>query len=406
MTGNEQRPPAPAGRLNAVLHRWDGEDDFAAGRHRGTAWSDGALRLTAPAGRETYADPFGHGSLDWEYGTWTSPWANAPFTATDIVPSWTADAPDGARITVRLRIRDTRGRESGWYVLGHWSSGDAVVHRATVPGQSDEHGHVDADTFTAGARGVAAYQLGAVLAREEGSATGVALRSVQAVASQVPEGAPPAVSGSGGAWGTVLDVAGRSQGAHTGHCPQWDGGGEAWAGPACTAMLVEFFGRGPGAADLTWLDPDDPAPQVDFAARHVYDYAYKGCGNWAFNAAYPARYGLRGTVVRLPALTDVERLITAGLPVATTLSSRSSELSGAGHSTAGNIMVVRGFTASGDVVVNDPLAAADEGVRRIYPRAAFERVWLSGGGGGGVAYLLHPEGTALPPGAPGEPPRW
>ncbi|SFF24499.1 Peptidase_C39 like family protein [Actinacidiphila alni] len=406
MTGNEQRLAAAEGRLAAVLHRWDDEAAFAAGQAAGTAWSGGALRLTAPVGRETYADPFGHGSLDWEYGSWTSPWAAMPFAATDIVPSWTADAPDGARITVRLRIRDTGGHESGWYVMGHWSSGDAVVHRATVPGQSDSQGHVDADTFTAVGNGVTACRLQVVLTREAGADVDVALRGVRAVASRPPVGATPAVSGPGGAWGTVLDVPARSQGAHIGHCPQWDGGGEAWAGPACTAMLVEFFGRGPGAADLTWLDPDDPAPQVDFTARQVYDYGYKGCGNWAFNAAYPARYGLRGAVVRLPALTDVERFISAGLPIATTLSFRSSELSGAGQSAAGNIMVVRGFTSSGDVVVNDPLAATDAGVRRVYPRAAFERVWLSGDGGGGVAYLLHPEGTALPPPVPGEPPRW
>lgn len=419
MSGDIDTPAPTADRLRAVLHRWADEDAFGAGGHEGTVWHGGALRMAAPAGRESYADPFGHTCLEWEFGRWTSPWTELPFTATDIIPSWTADAPDGARVTVRLQIRDADGAESAWYVLAHWCAGDAAMHRATVPGQSDAHGHVEADTFTAGPRGAAAYRLSVVLAREAGGTAGVALTRLQAVASRAPRGVPAAVSEPGGAWGTVLDVPGRSQDVHAGHCPQWDGGGEAWAGPACTAMLVEFFGRGPGPQDLLWLDPDDPAPQVDFAARHVYDYSYKGCGNWAFNTAYPARFGLYGLVVRLPSLTDVERFITAGIPVATSLAFRGGELWGTAHSaparqayapysyaTAGNIMVVRGFTASGDVVVNDPLSPSDDTTRRVYPRADFERVWLSGDGGGGAAFLVHPPDHPLPPAVPGEPPRW
>ena len=40
-------------------------------------------------------------------------------------------------------------------------------------------------------------------------------------------------------------------------------------------------------------------------------------------------------------------------------------------------MVVTGFTAEGDVIVNDPAAPGDADVRRVYPRAAFENVWLT-----------------------------
>jgi hypothetical protein len=340
-------------------------------------------------------------------------------------------------LTVRLQVRDPAGALSPWYVLAHWCAGDALVHRATVPGQGDAHARVDVDTVTAGPAGIAAYRLAVDLAAAVRGGAPVALAGLYAAASRaaVPDArgdgradwrtgggtASPAGIRTGpdrrtdaaaaadgrAAWGVVLDVPGRSQGAHTGHCPQWDGGGEAWAGPACTAMLVEFFGRGPDAADLAWLDPEDPAPQVDFAARQVYDHAYKGCGNWAFNAAYPARYGLRGMVVRLLSLADLERFVAAGVPVATSLALRSTELSGPGRSytTAGNIVVVCGFTAAGDVVVNDPLAADDHEVRRVYPRAAFARVWLSGSGAG-AAYLVHPPGLALPPHPADGPPRW
>jgi len=433
----EGAPGSPGAGLRAALHRWAGEEAFAAGVFEGTRWRDGALRLVAPVGRAPYDDPFGHGCLDWEFGRWTSPWTRLPFAAADVIPSWTAQAPDGARLEVRLQIRDGAGAAWGWYVLAQWCSGDAVVHRATVPGQSDGGGRVEADTFLAGALGVSAYRICVVLARRPGAAAEPALTRVHAAASLAPHngpvpyggpvphdpplphdpparpGAPAPVGRPGGAWGNVLDVPGRSQGVHTGHCPQWDGGGEAWAGPACTAMLVEYFGRGPAPGDLAWLDPEDPAPQVDFAARQVYDYGYKGCGNWAFNVAYAARFGLDGMVLRLSSLTDVERFVAAGLPVATPLAVRSGELpiGGAGtpgaysYDTAGNILVVRGFTIAGDVVVNDPLSASDAATYRVYPRAAFERVWLTGGAAG-AAYVLHPPGHPLPPDVPGEAPRW
>ncbi|MEE4542420.1 C39 family peptidase [Streptomyces sp. V4-01] len=416
MTGNAQRPPA----ARATLQRWCAEADFAGGSADGLRWRAGALRLAGtPAGQEVYGDPFGHGSVTWQYGRWTSPWVELPFTATDVIPSWTADAPDGARLTVRLQVRDARGGASGWYVMAHWCAGDALAHRATVPGQGDRHGRVDVDTFTAGPGGVSAYRLAVHLAVDAagppGGGAAPALSRLHAVASRparAPAGGPvspgvPPGARHAGAWGTVLDVPARSQGVHAGHCPQWDGGGEAWAGPACTAMLTEFFGRGPSAADCAWLDPEDPAPQVDFAARQVYDYAYRGCGNWAFNAAYPARFGLHGMVVRLLSLTDLERFVAAGIPVAASLAFRSGELTAPGpsYTTAGNIVVVCGFTGAGDVVVNDPLSAADDTVRRVYPRDAFARVWLSGGVAG-AAYLVHPPGHPLPPRPPGEPPRW
>lgn len=404
MTDEGRIPPAPAA-VRSVLYRWADAEAFGAGDSRGVAWRDGALRLTEPIGREKYTDPFGHGSVEWEYGTWTSPWLRLPFAARDIIPSWTADAPDGARITVRLRIRDARGGTSGWYVLAHWCAGDALTHRTTVPGQSDGYGQVDVDTLTAGPGGAHALRVAVDLARQAGCRAPVALSRVQAAVSRPPLDVPRPPARPGPAWGTVLDVPGRSQGVHTGHCPQWDGGGEAWAGPACTAMLVEFFGRGPAAGELAWLDPLDPAPQVDFAARQVYDYAYRGCGNWAFNTAYAARFGLCGAVVRLQSLADAEAFVAAGIPIATSLALRSAELSAAGsYTTAGNIMVVCGFTAGGDVVVNDPLAAGDDRVRRVYPRTDFERVWLQGGAGG-TAYLVHPPELPLPP-APEQPSRW
>ena len=56
--------------------------------------------------------------------------------------------------------------------------------------------------------------------------------------------------------------------------------------------------------------------------------------------------------------------------------------------------MIVGFTATGDVVVNDPAASSASGVRRTYDRGQFEAAWL--GGSGGTAYVIHDAAHPLP----------
>jgi hypothetical protein len=46
------------------------------------------------------------------------------------------------------------------------------------------------------------------------------------------------------------------------------------------------------------------------------------------------------------------------------------------------------------VIVNDPAAPTNAGVRRTYDRAQFERAWLDGSGG--LSYVLHDREHPLP----------
>jgi hypothetical protein len=52
----------------------------------------------------------------------------------------------------------------------------------------------------------------------------------------------------------------------------------------------------------------------------------------------------------------------------------------------GHIVVLRGFTRTGNPIINDPAARTDAGVRTIYNRAQFERAWI--GHSGGVIYVI------------------
>jgi hypothetical protein len=292
-------------------------------------------------------------------------------------------------------------------VLGRWAYGEGDIRRTSVAGQADADGTVSVDTFVAAAgKQVNAYQLRLTLYRTPGSVVTPTVRTLGAMASNVPERKTVPVSPGGGAWGTELAVPRRSQNVHEGHYPEWDGGGQAWCSPTSTTMVLGYWDKWPSAEDTSWVDPSDPDPEVDYAARFSYDHAYQGAGNWPFNTAYAGRYGMDGFVTRLRSLTELERLITAGIPVITSQSFKKGELPGAGYGTNGHIMVIVGFTAEGDVIANDPASADDDAVRHVYPRAAFENVWLRSSSSGGIVYVIHPPGHALPATTPGLPANW
>jgi hypothetical protein len=168
------------------------------------------------------------------------------------------------------------------------------------------------------------------------------------------------------------------------HAQELDGGGESWCSPASTAMVLAYWQTGPGT-DV-----------VRHAAHHVYDHAYGGAGNWAFNVAYAAHFGLVASVTRLRSLVEAEQLVQAGIPLVASIKVEPGALDGfLLPSSRGHLLVIGGFTATGDVIAYDPAATSDATVRRVYARAQFERAWL--GGSGGVVYLVHPPSHALPP---------
>ncbi|MEU4571226.1 C39 family peptidase [Nonomuraea sp. ATR24] len=388
-----------AGQADVVYQR----ADFAGGTAEGTTAGDG-LSFASVAGTASYTDALG--TRTWEYARWTGPERQTGFGATELIASWTADIPAGSWMQVEARARHAAGLTK-WYVLGRWAYGEGDIRRTSVPGQGDADANVAVDTLVAAdGRLIDAYQLRVTLYRTPGSAVTPRVRTLGAMASHVPERKRVPVSPGGGAWGTELDVPRRSQSIHSGHYPEWDGGGQAWCSPSSTTMVLGYWGRWPSAQDTAWVDPSDPNPEVDHAARYTYDHAYQGAGNWPFNVAYAGRYGVDGFVTRLRTLTELEKLVGAGIPVITSQSFKKGELPGAGYGTDGHIMVVVGFTENGDVIANDPASPSNDAVRRVYPRADFENVWLRSSSSGGVVYVIHPPGRALPATTPGLPANW
>src|SRR5205807_7928994 len=142
---------------------------------------------------------------------------------------------------------------------------------------------------------------------------------------------------------------------------------------------------------------------VDLAARATFDYHYQGAGNWPFNTAYAASYGLEAEVTQLRSLNEAEQFIKAGIPLVASLAFEPNKLTGfLFRGTNGHLLTIIGFTAQGDVISNDPASSSDSVVRHVYDRTEFERAWLTSTGG--IVYVIHPTSVQLPlPTVPSQP---
>ncbi|MFD5135187.1 peptidase C39 family protein [Streptomyces sp. NPDC058378] len=385
---------------------WSTYTEWRCGSSAGTravAGRRAGLEISAPAGRTDYTDPHTGTTSTWEYATWTSPVHRLAVPATEVIASWNAHAPKGTWIQIELRGGYADGTDTPWYVMGRWASGDTDIRRTSVDDQTDGRSTVWTDTLSlddaASGLRLVSYRLRLTLHRTPGTRLTPTVHRVGAMGSDVPDRFTVPATAPGVA--RELTVPRYSQNVHVGEYPEYDNGGEAWCSPTSSQMIIEYWGRRPTAEDLSWVKPGIADPQVCHAARYTFDHQYDGCGNWPFNAAYAATYkDMNAVVTRLGSLTDVEKLIAAGIPVITSQSFLKEELTGAGYGTSGHLMTVIGFTADGDVIANDPASPSNDAVRRVYGRREWENIWLrtkrydaSGAvrsGTGGVCYLYWP----------------
>lgn len=183
------------------------------------------------------------------------------------------------------------------------------------------------------------------------------------------------------AWGKTIDVPMRAQGDYP--------NGGVLCSATSTSMMLWHYSRVLRRPEL-----DRDVPEVEAS---VWDTVYKGAGNWPFNVAYSGSFaGMRAYVTRFSAISDLEKWIAVGLPVVCSVS--FDMLRGAPTGGSGHLVVLVGFTETGDPVINDPARRGD--VRHVYKRADFERAWLYSKR---AVYIVHPEDAKPPTGGEG---RW
>jgi len=332
-------------------------------------------------------------------GVWTSPWFQTGFGFTELVSSWNADTPTGTWIQIDMRGTTDQGTTTKWYTMGRWAFGDGDIHRTSVGGQGDADGFVSIDTFFAKDHPLTAYQLRVTLNRVAGSSASPRLTRIGAVTSD-PINANPYVPSTTTMTKQIdLRVPSYSQEVHAGEYPEFDGGGEAWCSPTSTSMVVAYWGRGPARTDYAYVYGDYPNvvdPWIDYAARYTFDYHYNGAGNWPFNTAYAAHFGLESEVTQLHSLAEAEQFVKAGIPLVASIAFQPNKLDGfLFRGTDGHLLVIGGFTAGGDVISYDPASSSDSTVRHVYSRSQFEKAWMAATGG--IVYVIHPASVPLPP---------
>lgn len=292
----------------------------------------------------------------------------------ELVISWNAPADTALKVEARALGKDWSSR---FYHLGLWSLDPARYPRTSVAGQKDGDGEVKTDTLVLNrlARGV---QVRLTLTPLPGSGRpsvrflGLSfLNRAQPLSSQPPNPR---------AWGRTIPVPERGQLDYA--------DGRDWCSPTSVSMVLAHW-----AAARHRRDWDIGVPE---AARQIHDPAWGGTGNWCFNTALAGSLpGMRACVTRFGDLAEVETWTAAGFPVVLSVSfdllNGKTRDEGTGH-----LVVCVGFTATGDVVVNDPWAPKKEGlrVRRTYPRAQVVTGWQRSEN---TVYLIYPEQAKIPP---------
>lgn len=371
------------------FHAWNGFTQFAGGTFSGTRVGlvDGRPAVTLSGATTT--------------GSWTSAAYNPHVPIAKLVSSWQATTPADSWIETDLSV-EVNGQWSNWYDMGQWALDSNAKERTSVSNQADANGSISQDTYYDNTTAGTQYRLKETF---HGNTTGAqpAVWQVAATASN-PTTVNETASQTTMAHSVNLPVPGYSQYVHDGEYPQFDGGGEAWCSPTSVAMVLQYWGKSPTGAQVASL-PADPVfdanhrvdGTVDYAAYHIFDYSpdQLNTGDWPFNMAYAASYGLDTSVRQYDSLRGVEQWIKQGVPVVVSIAwnntdgNPDNDLTGASiASTTGHLLVVRGFTANGDVIVNDPASPSDTTVEHVYNRAQFERDWLNHSDG--TVYVVKP----------------
>lgn len=383
-----------------TLNTWQTDTHWRRGTHSGTGVRNGNVEFDRSTSSRSYTDPHTKKTRRYDVATWTSA-TTSPGTTTELIASWNIHAPANTFVEIRVQGVTTGGTTTAWYTLARYASGDGSsdIRRTSVDGQSDRHARVATDTLVMADRiALKSYRVQIRLHRVAGSGARCWVRTLRVATSAIPDRSKVTTSAPTGKAVRTLGVPTYSQQIHVGHLPQYGGGGEAWCSPTSVAMVLDYHKLGPSAATTAWVGKGHTNPQVDHAARRTYDYQYKGTGNWPMNTAYACSQGADAFVTRLRSLREAEAFIAAGLPLIASVSFRSADMTGAGYSTNGHLLVIVGFTSKGDVVVNDPashLAKSNSRVRATYRRSQFENAWLPKSGG--LVYVIRPSGKALPP---------
>lgn len=339
--------------------------------------------------RMVRADPV----AGWDGRRWTSEPLEAGFAADQAIASWNLDPGHPAMIEISARA--VSGEWHPWLPLAEWRSAGSRRSVSTPPSGAGSAPAVDTDVLMA-ADGAPFEAVRLRITLDE--ATEGHPLHLAAVSFSAPDHGPGTQRAShlSGPAAPLSGAAARLRPLSQRAYPARDdlgGGGPVWCSPTSLTMVVDAWQV--AIPESTRDAPDGADPRVPWVAREAYDAPYDGTGNWSFNAAVAGGLGLAAVVTRLRSLDDARTLTAAGIPlIASIRFADRAELAGADYDApTGHLVVVRGLTPEGDVLVADPASPGGEAGLRTYSRAEFDAVWARSRR---TAYLVTPRGYALP----------
>ena len=299
-----------------------------------------------------------------------------------LIVSWNARTPAGGCLVAYAQARIGRSW-TRWYNMGIWNTSGCPDHRTSVKEQKDDHGDVDTDILKL-TKLADAFKVKVELCSADGrSYPCLRFLSVNVIDSSLHSIDLPADKQ---VWGMELDVPAFAQISVE--------GGRGWCSPTSVSMMLNYWGQK--------LNKPELAVGITEIAKGCHDEAWGGTGNWPFNTAAAAEHdGIRAYVTRFVSVSQIERWIERGVPVIVSLHSSRLRREDS-DADPGHLMVIRGFTAEGDPIFNDPWprggkaedAPRDypiEDLRKVFKREDLEYAWLGPNGSWGTVYLIYPE---------------
>lgn len=319
--------------------------DFTTGSFEGTQrTAQGELVLAGP--RTTF-------------GVYYSPvLGSAPFT--EAVLSWNAATSKGTNVEVQAQVR-VDGKWSAWFSWGKWNSWSAVGSENKAI--KDELAVMDIDTLKV-TKGKMADALRYRVYLSSVQAQGTPQLTLLAVAVNA---GPTRLKEFVARKDVVLEVPAYAQRRSD----------PSIAGQICSpmsmAMALNYHGVGVLPEEMAWRAKDHSQDRFPF-------------GNWSFNCAAAADFGLKAYVAHENSLAELRETLQQTGPVIASVMYKNSEavpdelpvLHGAPvEATDGHLVVVRGLVQQGGkdwVIVNDPAGDSDS-VQRQYEAGEFEKAW-------------------------------
>ncbi|MGV8906173.1 MAG: C39 family peptidase [Acetobacterium sp.] len=319
-----------------------------------------------------------------QWGVYTSNIFNTrPFNK--LVFSWDSDTPQGTLIQVEARVSedivDSNGQStekwSNWLTWGTW--GTSIRRGSGTAAADGPVANVDVDTLVVkDGKTANKIQYRVILSSDTAGVTPTvslvagALRNTipgQGISKVYPDN--PDLSNL-----NVLAVPQLSQMIRDPSIAA------SICSPTSLAMILNYYG--------TQITPET-------VAWGVYDYIYEDFGNWPFNTAYASSFGFQA-YVDYSTIDGLKREIAAGHPAAVAVAYKNSASVNANlpvvdgapiKSTPGHLIVVCGFANENGtdyIIINDPAAANNAGVRVKYRLDQFANAWAESGN---IAYIIH-----------------